>query len=192
MNKKYFFCLAFLLQSTVLFAQTDKQKSDSTQKIQNLPTILPTVLPTISVLGTRNTDFAAGSRVISIDTKLLKANATANLADIISLYTPAYIRNYGSGMLATVAFRGTSSNHSAVLWNGFNISLPTLGMSDFNILPVLPNSNIQIQLGAASSNYGTGAIGGVILLNNNLQFNSLQKSSVQQEIGSFKKIKLLM
>ena len=171
--KIFISCFIFFYTSN-LFAQDKTTTKDSTK-----------TLAEVLVLGSKKTDFAAGSRIISIDSKLIKAGANANLTDILSSYAPAYIRMYGGGMLATASFRGTSANHTAVLWNGFNISLPTLGQSDFSVLPILPNTNIQIQLGAASSNYGTSAVGGTILLNSNLEQNTVQPIVFQQDIGSF-------
>jgi len=177
---KYFFLssLLFLSSSTLLGQNQDSSLQIKTQ-----------ILPTISVIGSRNTDYSVGNRIITIDSKLLEANATANLADILSTYAPAYLKTYGGAMLSTISLRGTSANHTAVLWNGFNINLPTLGQTDFNILPISPNTNIQIQLGAASSNYGTAAIGGAILLDNTLTLGKKQRNFLQQDIGSFGLVK---
>ncbi|GAB2500841.1 hypothetical protein GCM10027187_75720 [Streptosporangium sandarakinum] len=60
--------------------------------------------------------------------------------------SPLYLKSYGNGMTATVAFRGTTASHTAVLWNGFNIALPTLGLSDFALLPPSAQTNVHLQL----------------------------------------------
>lgn len=148
-------------------------------------------IPEITVLGTRKTDFSAGSKVVTIDKSLLQNNPTANLAEVLSLYSPAYLRMYGAGMLSSISLRGTSPNKTAVLWNGFNINLPTLGETDFNILPLTPTTSVSLQLGAASSNYGTAAIGGAVMIDNDLS-NKLQPIVFQQDIGSFGLSKTLL
>jgi vitamin B12 transporter len=165
------------------YAQENKYKTD---------TVKTNELPEVAVLGTRKTDFVAGSKLITIDKTILKTNPTANLAEILALYSPAHLRIYGAGILASVSLRGTSPNKTAVLWNGFNINLPTLGETDFNILPLTPNTNISLQMGASSSNYGSGAMGGAVLIQNDLDTKQTQPIVFQQDIGSFGLSKTLL
>ncbi len=143
------------------------------------------LLPSVAVIGSRPSDFAAGGKVLEIDPKLLKINLSNNLADVLANYAPAYLRNYGTGMLATVSFRGTSPNHTAVLWNGLNINHPSLGQTDFATLPLHSQTSVAFRLGAASANYGTAAVGGAVLLNTPLTFTKQKQVAFGQEIGSF-------
>ena len=78
--------------------------------------------------------------------------------------TPLALKNYGPGQLATIALRGTSAQHTAVLWNGLNIMLPTLGQSDFALLSVGATTRVGVQPGPAAALYGSGAVGGAVLL----------------------------
>ena len=78
--------------------------------------------------------------------------------------TALYLKNYGPGQLSSITLRGTSARHTAVLWNGFNINLPSLGEADFSLLPVSGTTQIEIQPGPAGATYGNGAVGGTVRL----------------------------
>ncbi|GGK60562.1 TonB-dependent receptor [Rufibacter glacialis] len=142
-------------------------------------------LAPVTVSAPRYTRYAAGARVQAVDTLLLQRQPGITLADVLQQRSPLYLKSNGNGMLATVAFRGTSSSHTAVLWNGFNIALPTLGMSDFALLPPSANTQVSLQHGPSGALHGSGAVGGAVLLENPVSFAPQQRVQVQQELGSF-------
>jgi iron complex outermembrane receptor protein len=142
-------------------------------------------LASVTVAGHRSSRYAAGARVQIVDTLLLQRRPGISLADVLQQRSPLYLKSYGNGMTATVSFRGTSSSHTAVLWNGFNIALPTLGMSDFALLPPSSNTQVSLQHGPSGALHGSGAVGGAVLLENPFSFAPQQQVQVHQEIGSF-------
>lgn len=142
-------------------------------------------LPEVQVFGRPATRYAAGSRVISIDTTFLHLQNNGTLADVLQFRTPVYFKSYGQGMLATAAFRGTSASQTAVLWHGFNINSPTLGLTDFSIIPANGFGQATIQHGSAGATYGTGAIGGAILLSADDTRPLGLKLMGQQDFGAF-------
>lgn len=81
--------------------------------------------------------------------------------------THAFIKDYGPGNTATISLRGSGAGHTAVLWNGLNIQSPGLGLSDFSTLPVFIADSLLLQYGGASSDFGSGAIGGALQLFSN-------------------------
>lgn len=107
--------------------------------------------------------FMTGLKVQKIDSTTLAQFYFRNITDLLSLNTPVFFKNYGPGQLSTVAFRGSSANHTAVLWNGLNINLPTLGQTDFSTIPVAGFDQLSVQYGSAGSIAGTDAVGGSIL-----------------------------
>ncbi|MFC5268991.1 TonB-dependent receptor [Adhaeribacter terreus] len=139
----------------------------------------------VEIIARKPETFAAGSRQTSIDSTFLKNNRSASLAEILQNATPVYVKTYGQGMLSSLAFRGTSASHTAVLWNGFNISLPTVGQLDFSLIPVSGLETVALQHGSAGSNFGSGAIGGSVLLNSAESFAPGLKVQAQQDLGSF-------
>ena len=129
--------------------------------------------------------FAVGSRRLELDSAVLSQYRGGNLADVLQARTPLALKNYGPGQLATIALRGTSAQHTAVLWNGLNIMLPTLGQNDFALLPVGATTRVAVQPGPAAALYGSGAVGGAVLLNSDPDWRPGLRGSVQADAGSF-------
>ncbi|MBD1397971.1 TonB-dependent receptor [Pontibacter sp. JH31] len=142
-------------------------------------------LKTVEVFGKPAEVFAAGSRVSSLDSSFLKTYASGSLADVLQARTPIFLKTYGASGIATPTFRGTSATHTAVLWNGLNISSPALGQSDFSTLPVTSLGEVAVQHGAAGATYGSGAIGGAILLHSPTLNEPGFGAELQQELSSF-------
>lgn len=106
----------------------------------------------------------SGLKIQRIDSASLAQVRFQNIGDVLSAYTPIAFKNYGPGQLSTASFRGTSANHTAVLWNGLNINAPTLGQTDFSTIPVAGFDQLSVQYGSAASIVGSDAVGGSILL----------------------------
>lgn len=171
MRRFYFTFLFCWLCTTLTRAQTDSLSGQGLREVK--------------VFGRPATRYAAGSRVTTLDSTFLNLQNNSTLAEVLQFRTSIYFKTYGQGMLATVAFRGTSASQTAVLWHGFNINSPTLGQTDFSNIPVNGFSQATIQHGSAGATYGTGAIGGAILLNGtDNQPNGLNLQA-QQDFGSF-------
>ena len=129
--------------------------------------------------------FAVGSQRLELDSAVLAQYRGTNLADVLQARTPLALKNYGPGQLATIALRGTSAQHTAVLWNGLNIMLPTLGQNDFALLPIGALTRVAVQSGPAAALYGSGAVGGAVLLNTDPDWRPGLRGSVQADAGSF-------
>lgn len=124
--------------------------------------------------------FMSGLKIQRIDSASLSQVRYQNIGDVLSAYTPIAFKNYGPGQLSTASFRGTSANHTAVLWNGLNINAPTLGQTDFSTIPVAGFDQLSVQYGSAASIVGSDAVGGSILLASNAPANPLQVSAGRQ------------
>lgn len=111
--------------------------------------------------------FMSGLKIQRIDSASLAQVRFQNISDVLVAFTPIAFRNYGPGQLSTASFRGTSANHTAVLWNGLNINAPTLGQTDFSTIPVAGFDQLSVQYGSAASVVGSDAVGGSILLGSN-------------------------
>lgn len=136
-------------------------------------------LAPVTVTGFVPERFMSGLKIQKIDSGTLNQFRFQNLGDLLSFNTPIAFKNYGSGQLSTASFRGTSANHTAVLWNGLNINSPTLGQTDFSTIPIAGFDQLSVQYGSAASIVGTDAVGGSILLN-----SVAQPSGIYTYIGS--------
>ena len=97
-------------------------------------------LPEARVRAVRPERFAVGSQRLEVDSAALAQYRGGTAADVLGARLVLYIKNYGPGQLATLSLRGTSAQHTAVLWNGLNIALPTLGQNDLALLPISGNT----------------------------------------------------
>ncbi|WP_018476807.1 TonB-dependent receptor plug domain-containing protein [Pontibacter roseus] len=142
-------------------------------------------LRTVEVFGKPAEVFASGSRVSILDSSFVQMHASGSLVDALQARTPLFLKTNGPSGISTPTFRGTSATHTAVLWNGLNIDMPALGLSDFSLLPLTSLGSISVQHGAAGATYGSGAIGGAVSLSSPVYDKPGFGATVQQEIGSF-------
>ena len=165
--------LVVLLAATAAHAQTRNQKSETHQ------------LPEARVRGLRPESFAVGNQRLTLDSAVLAQYRGSTAADVLGARLGLYLKNYGPGQLSIVSLRGTSAQHTAVLWNGLNIALPTLGQNDLALLPIGANTQLLVQPGPAAALYGSGAVGGAIILRTEPDYRPGLRGSGQADAGSF-------
>ena len=136
-------------------------------------------LEPVTVVGFAPERFMAGLKIQRVDSATLRQFRFQNIGDLLAFNTPLAFKNYGPGRLSTVSFRGTSAQHTAVLWNGLNINQPNLGQTDFSTLPVAGFDRLSVQYGSSASAVGTDAVGGSILL----QSSGAQTEGIRLFIG---------
>ena len=124
----------------------------------------------VPVKGIRPERFMIGQKVQDVDSANLARNSFSTMADFLQFQTPIAFKSYGAGQTTTISFRGTSPNHTALLWNGVNINFPSLGLSDFSTIPLAGFDQMTIQYGSAASCVGSDAVGGSIHLRSTPQF----------------------
>ena len=111
--------------------------------------------------------------------------STPFLTEILRNQGLIFFKENGFGMLSSPSFRGTLASHTAVVWNGININSPLTGQTDFNSLPSHGFDQIFIQRGGQSSLFGSGALGGSILLEDTMKFFNNTEQSVQYGYGAY-------
>src|SRR5699024_1443898 len=79
----------------------------------------------------------------------------------------------------------TNASQTAVIWNGININSIFTGQTDFNIISPLGYDDISIRSGGGGVQYGSGAIGGSVHLNNSVSFDKPSETAVGLQYGSF-------
>jgi iron complex outermembrane receptor protein len=163
-----------LLTGFMMYSNLYAQHPDDTLQIHE-----------VEISASREKLFSAGGRITEIDSVTKMNYITSNLSELLSENSTAFIKTYGSGGIATIAFRGTEARHTSVLWNGFNINSPTLGLCDLALIPVSFSDKTTIIHGSASSLYGTSAIGGIIDLQNIPDFFQGVKINYKGSAGSF-------
>ncbi len=119
----------------------------------------------VQVFGQRKLD-EAGILITHIDTMALQMMKTQTVSELLSSYSPVFIKSYGRGSTATASFRGTAPSHTQVYWNGLKLNSPMRGDVDFSLFPVYFIDDISLQHGGSSLQSGSGALGGSVLLSN--------------------------
>ena len=142
------------------------------------------MLEDVVVYGLPMEKYLTGSSVQKIDSAFQIQNISSQLGDVLSFQLPVYFRSYGSGMVSGISLRGTSPQHTAVLWNGLNINSFSLGQADFSILPSIAFDEVKIHEGGGSARHGSGAFGGAVLLTSSSS-KSASPLRFIQEVGSF-------
>ncbi len=143
------FCLLLYLSALTAGAQSDSIS-----------------LEEVTVRSVAPVRYMAGLYVHNLDSLVLQSFRFRRLDEMLAQSTSLSFRNYGNGQLSTIAFRGLSSNHTAVLWNGVNINMPTLGQTDFSTIPVISFDRLSVQYGAGAGHLGSDAVGGSIVMEN--------------------------
>lgn len=169
-------CGIFLSGSIKTFAQNTEPDCEDCKKLNE-----------VSVYSFSPEKFMSGYKIQKIDSINLARFQYQTLADFLQFQAPLALKSYGSGQLTTIAFRGTSANHTAVLWNGLNINSPTVGLSDLSTIPMMGFDQMAIQYGSSASCVGTDAVGGSILLNSAPKWQNRGINSViGTQFGSFR------
>ncbi len=143
-----------------------------------------TELEEVEITATSLEKFGVGATTTKIDSTLIQNSNQASLAQLLSLQSPVYIKQYGAGMLSTISFRGTGASHTSVLWNGMQVGYPFLGQADLSLVPLDFVDEITLVHGSSSARFGTGAIGGIIDLQSHKPLNGIGVA-INQSIGSF-------
>ena len=169
MNRRglHILSIVFLCQA-VAFAQLDS--------IQKLPEVI--------LSDTKLIHFSKGFKLEKLADSVMKRNP-ASLTDVLRYNSAVYFKENGNGMVSSPSFRGTNASQTAVIWNGININSIFTGQTDFNVISPFGYDEISIRSGGGGVQYGSGAVGGSIHLNNNFSFNDADRTEVGLRYGSF-------
>ncbi len=149
--------------------------SPDTDLYKNNDTVV--MLESVEIRPEKHQIFSGSVKRQSIDHNILNSSFDSDFATVLGTYSPVSIKSYGPGVLSTTSLRGGSSSHTAFVWNGFNLQSPMHAQNDLSLIPVAFTDEIQIQYGGGSAIWGTGAVGGAVLMNNKPDFSSGQQAS---------------
>ncbi|HXW75772.1 MAG TPA: TonB-dependent receptor plug domain-containing protein [Candidatus Eremiobacteraceae bacterium] len=117
----------------------------------------------ITAQRARTTRFGTPRETYVVDASELTRLGATTIGEALALLPGIVINDYGTaGHLQTALLRGATSTETLVLLNGRPVNEPGVGLFDFSSLPVSAVARIEIVEGAASTLYGSSAMGGVI------------------------------
>ncbi len=170
MKRKYILTVAFLMIG--LCAVRGQNITDTIE------------IKEVKVLAKRKVE-EAGLKITRPDSMARVSSITTSLSDLISSYSPVFIKSYGRGSEATASFRGTAATHTQVIWNGMNLNSPMRGIADLSLFPVFFTDDVFLLHGGSSLTEGSGALGGSILMNTQPDWSSDFNTAGIFERGSF-------
>lgn len=129
--------------------------------------------------------FASGLKTQQLDSATMARYGAADLATLLGQEGPLFIKTYGPGGLASSSFRGAGADHTAVLWNGFDLGSPMNGQVDLSLIPVGVADQVSIQYGGSSALWGSGAVGGSVQLSSRPVFGRGCTAGAGVSFGSF-------
>lgn len=141
-------------------------------------------LPEVILSDGKLVHFSKGFKLEKLTDSVVERNA-ASLTETLRYNTSIYFKENGFGMVSSPSFRGTNAAQTAVIWNGININSVFTGQMDFNTISPLNYNEIDIRSGGGGVQYGSGAVGGSIHLNNTFSFKKNDITKVGIRYGSF-------
>ncbi len=141
-------------------------------------------LPEVFLSDANLVYFSKGFKLEKLKDSVVKRNPTS-LTDVLRFNSSIYFKENGQGMVSSPSFRGTNAAQTAVIWNGININSVFTGQTDFNIISPFDYEEISIRSGGGGVQYGSGAVGGSIHLNNNFSFDEKDNTEIGLRYGSF-------
>lgn len=138
------------------------------------------------VVNSKLKRYSSGLSIKSISSSELRVGESTQLSELLSNQCNISINSYGAGGTSGVSLRGLKASQTAVLWNGINLQGTMNGEVNIGTIPTFFVDQIAVQQGGNGALFGSGAIGGVIHLDNTLDFNEGHKASILQTIGSNK------
>lgn len=156
--KKFFTSLILMASvASVALAQTETQL-DSLEKIWD------TALDEVVVTGTRTPKLLKDSPVLTrvITSSDIKKSDATNISDLLQLELPGIEFSYSMNQQVSLNMQGFGGNAVLFLIDGERVAGETLDNVDFSRLNLNDAGKVEIVKGAASSLYGSNAVGGVV------------------------------
>ncbi|HEX2970599.1 MAG TPA: TonB-dependent receptor [Bacteroidales bacterium] len=141
----------------------------------------------VVISGKKSDIVMPGFKIQSVDTSIIEKYSLGSLAEVISVSTSVFVKNYGCGGTATASFRGMGATGTQVTWNGIRIDNPMLGQSDLSILSAGIVNKVNIYTGGASMIQNGGASGGIISLESKPDWSGRRTLIFNPLAGSFGK-----
>ncbi len=149
------------------------------------PTVIAQIRDTLLLPEVRITDVRLGRpdsmmayRIDRIPIRTVHSSLT--LGESL-LKSGILLRGYGPGVLQTAGFRGFAASQTQVLWNGWGLNHGMVGVTDLSLYPSFLMSEVVVNRGGGSAEYGNAAIGGIIEIHQSFD----DPTTIHTGVGSF-------
>ena len=123
------------------------------------------LLQEVTVLDERYNWLKTAQFSVQPDSIQQKINLVTSAAEWLPQESSLHVRQYAPGMVASYSTHGATSAQNAVLWGGIPINSPATGLTDLSLLPTSIFQPTFLR-GGSSAQFGSGAMGSVLALQN--------------------------
>lgn len=116
--------------------------------------------------GQMQSEFTAGQAHQDIDPVYRQFYMAGDLGRMLAQQSSVFIKSYGINSMATLSLRGASAAQSGVYWKGVPLMNPALGVADVSLLQAGLFDEVTLQYGGSGALWGSGNVGGALLLGN--------------------------
>lgn len=163
------------------------------QKAKDTLTEVRVTAPGIKSQQDLRQNFTAGQSTLIFDSTIRAFYKALSLADLIREQSPVFVKTYGVNSLSTLSIRGASAAQSEVLWNGIPVNNAAVGVADISLLNGGLFSNVSLQYGGSAALFGSGNVGGALLLDDiEPNFKKHRSASLNLAGGSFRRQNVLL
>jgi len=128
-------------------------------------TLMQVTLPELRVVGQSGASpLQTPTPVTTVAPRTPTAHSGQSVADLLAARTSLFVKQYGTGGLATASMRGLGSSQTLVLVDGQRVADPQTGQADLSLLPSLLIESAQVRHGSHGARHGSGTLGGVVQL----------------------------
>lgn len=128
--------------------------------------------------------YQTGAKIEEITPKQMAIAQEGGLEQLLMRYTPIYVKTNAGG-LSTIHIRGTSADHTSIMFGGINVNSLTLGHSNLSNITTFLFDRLEIQYGSSAALNGSGAIGGAVYLGQHNYWTNGLRSDLKYTVGSF-------
>ncbi len=128
-------------------------------------TLMQVTLPELRVVGQAGeSPLSTPTPVTTVAPRTPTAHSGQSVADLLAARTNLFVKQYGTGGLATASMRGLGSSQTLVLVDGQRVADPQTGQADLSLLPSLLIESARVRHGSHGARHGSGTLGGVVQL----------------------------
>jgi iron complex outermembrane receptor protein len=149
---------------------------------------------TLSFLLKCSLFFSQKDTILELDTIFLIAqprfeqsidfeSQNSSLSEQLTKRTPVFIKDYGTGNLATISYQGTSASQTSLFWNNVNLNPINSGVIDYSLIDSYLFDGLN--LGTSKNSMQSSGIGADLELMDADVVDSLWSYSAMLKLGSF-------
>ena len=180
----YFWFACLLVQST--FNPSGHATAHELQiETHDTLAILPTIgLAEIEIIAENPYQdfFLLSTQYGRLSKEILELRLASHMGSIAQEFSSAYVQTNGPGSLALLSQRGLPASRTQVVWNGFGLNHPMLGVVDLSLIPSNLFDAVLFTPGLGQARFGQSGAGSMHILQQSI---NAEKIAFQQSIGSY-------